>query len=99
MSLTKLKSWILVPMNVVDFLAVVPYFITLAMGDKAASFSFLRILRLARVFRVFKVGRHAEGLKLFTNTLSQSVPALNLTFFNMTLMVLVSGSIMYEMEV
>lgn len=54
------KTWCFMksPFNVIDLLAIIPFFVGVA-GTHASAvsqFSFLRILRLARVFRVFKLG-------------------------------------------
>ena len=41
--------------NIIDFLAIVPYYIQLAPGNKSVSLQFIRVIRLFRVVRVFKV--------------------------------------------
>ena len=51
--------------NIIDFLAVLPFYITIGLDDSATSFTFLRAVRLARVFRIMKFGRYATGIQMF----------------------------------
>jgi hypothetical protein len=45
----------------VDFVAIAPFFINLAVDSGGGGLAVLRVLRLARVFRVFRVGAINEG--------------------------------------
>ena len=44
------------PMNLVDLVAIMPYYAGLALssGGSSSSVSFVRVVRLARIFRLFK---------------------------------------------
>ena len=50
----------------VDLLAIVPYFIILAInsGGESTPLSVLRVVRLVRVFRIFKLSRHSLSLQV-----------------------------------
>ena len=76
----RLFGYLIVPMNVVDFFAIAPFYIDLLAGE-GGGFSFLRVLRLARVFRIFKMGKYSSGAKLLGRTLVNSFPALQLIVF------------------
>jgi hypothetical protein len=84
-------------MNIIDFLAIVPSFIALAV-NRGPSVSIVRILRLARIFRVFKIGGMNQGLPLFSKTVKRAMPAVSIMFFFSALAVLCFGSVMYYLE-
>merc|ERR1719319_1982611 len=77
--------WSKRPMNMIDFVAIAPYFLLLVTGQDGdgggGQFGFLRILRLARVFRIFKIGKYSEGLSLYGGMIKTSISALSLLFF------------------
>uniref|UniRef100_A0A3P8RRN4 Potassium voltage-gated channel subfamily A member 2 n=1 Tax=Amphiprion percula TaxID=161767 RepID=A0A3P8RRN4_AMPPE len=71
-------------MNIIDIVAIIPYFITLARswqtrpedgqaGQQAMSLAILRVIRLVRVFRIFKLSRHSKGLQILGQTLKASM--------------------------
>lgn len=84
-------------MNVIDILAIIPFYIQL-MTSAGASFSFVRILRLARVLRVFKFGKSMKGITLLSRTISKSVVSLAFVAFFITLGIILFGSIQYFVE-
>ena len=55
-------------LNIIDVMAIVPFFVNLILSDTAGSggmqFAVLRVLRLVRVFRIFKLSRHSVGLQV-----------------------------------
>jgi hypothetical protein len=58
-------KWARQPMNAVDFIAIVPYYISLGLdGGGASSIAVIRVLRLTRVTRLFKISRHSQGLQV-----------------------------------
>ncbi|XP_020903077.1 potassium voltage-gated channel subfamily A member 6 [Exaiptasia diaphana] len=90
-------------LNVIDFIAVLPYYIILGIGSSAfeskknsSLISFLRILRLIRVFRIFKLSRHYRGLKVLGKTLKASLrELLLLTFFLLMGVIIFSSAVFY----
>ena len=85
-------------MNLIDIVAIVPWYIELILGAGAGQLAVLRVLRLARVFRIFKVGKHAEGITMLANVMVQSLPALNLLAFFGAIGVVCFGSMIYFAE-
>lgn len=97
--LKKVGNWFFRPMNLVDFLAILPFYLKV-MTNRPGIFDlgYLRILRLARVFRVFKVGKFSEGLSLYYAVLKASSSAFKLLLFFSCLTAVVFGSLLYELE-
>jgi len=84
------------PMNIVDLLAILPFYVDLVAGGGSAGF--LRVLRLARILRLFKMAKHHPGVKMFTEVMIMSgQPLLLLLFFNVIIVVLF-GSLVFFAE-
>lgn len=71
------------PVNIIDVLAILPYWIQLAFSSESGggALMVLRILRLTRLGRVFRLGKFNEALLLFRRVIGQSLPALLLMIF------------------
>jgi len=94
-------------MNVIDFLAIMPYFISLvtyAVGDawelssQPSSFAILRVIRLVRVFRIFKLSRYSKGLQILGLTIRASLRELGLLIFFLIICVVLFSSAVYFAE-
>ncbi|XP_060046221.1 potassium voltage-gated channel subfamily A member 5 [Erinaceus europaeus] len=97
-------------MNIIDLVAIVPYFITLGTelaepqsgggqnGQQAMSLAILRVIRLVRVFRIFKLSRHSKGLQILGQTLKASMRELGLLIFFLFLGVILFSSAVYFAE-
>jgi len=97
--LKKVGNWFFRPMNLVDFLAILPFYLKVITNRPGIfDLGYLRILRLARVFRVFKVGKFSEGLSLYYAVLKASSSAFKLLLFFSCLTAVVFGSLLYELE-
>jgi hypothetical protein len=86
--LQRTYKYLFAPMNLIDAIAIIPFYVGLAMGG-GSGLAVLRILRLARVFRIFKVGKYNEGVTMLSNTLKKSLPALQLMGFFSTIAIVV----------
>lgn len=89
------------PTNVIDLLAIMPYWIQLCQGSSDSSggaLIVLRILRLTRVFRVFKMGKYNEVFQLFSRVMAESMPALFLMSFFVLLGCCVFGTLIWQVE-
>jgi len=86
--------------NLIDLLAIAPFYLSLMSqsGASSSSFSVLRILRLFRVFRIFKLGRYSREALVYLNVVHEATLALSLMFFFATLMAIVFGSLVYYVE-
>eukprot|EP00927_Polykrikos_kofoidii_P023618 TRINITY_DN2169_c0_g1_i1.p1 TRINITY_DN2169_c0_g1~~TRINITY_DN2169_c0_g1_i1.p1 ORF type:complete len:902 (+),score=132.97 TRINITY_DN2169_c0_g1_i1:113-2818(+) len=89
-------KYFLQPMNIVDFLAILPFYIQLAVGGRGLGI--IRVLRLMRICRVFKLARHHPGVELFKDVLVMSgLPLFVLVFLDIIVM-LVFGAIIFNVE-
>lgn len=87
------------PMNVIDLLAILPFYLTLIAQTDVGNFSWLRVLRVVRLLRLFKASKYNSGLHLMHNTLVNSSTALSLLGFFLMLGVVIFGSLLYLAEV
>ncbi|KAL1455918.1 hypothetical protein WDU94_000683 [Cyamophila willieti] len=98
-------------MNIIDIIAIIPYFITLATvvaeapvspqdksTNQAMSLAILRVIRLVRVFRIFKLSRHSKGLQILGRTLKASMRELGLLIFFLFIGVVLFSSTVYFAE-
>jgi len=85
-------------MNLIDAIAIAPFYLEALFGVGAGGLAFLRILRLARVFRLFKFGHLNEGVTLLGNVIRQSYPSLKLLAFFAMIGTVLYGSIIYLCE-
>eukprot|EP00602_Paraphysomonas_sp_CaronLab_P006432 CAMPEP_0185031892 /NCGR_PEP_ID=MMETSP1103-20130426/19603_1 /TAXON_ID=36769 /ORGANISM="Paraphysomonas bandaiensis, Strain Caron Lab Isolate" /LENGTH=603 /DNA_ID=CAMNT_0027567571 /DNA_START=334 /DNA_END=2145 /DNA_ORIENTATION=- len=92
-----LLKYFIQPMNIVDLVAIVPFFIEYATSS-GSSIAIVRVLRLARMLRIFKASKYNEGTKLLATTLTRSFSALSLLFFFTALGVVLFGSLIYFVE-
>ncbi|XP_046861000.1 potassium voltage-gated channel subfamily A member 7-like isoform X2 [Xenia sp. Carnegie-2017] len=86
-------------LNIIDIVAILPYYITLPMKSaKASSLGVLRVIRLVRVFRIFKLSRHSRGLQILGHTLRASLRELGLLIFFLLIGVILFSSAIYYAE-
>ncbi|VDP44023.1 unnamed protein product [Soboliphyme baturini] len=88
-------------MNIIDMVAILPFFINIAMTKNAGSsmsFAVLRVLRLVRVFRIFKLSRHSRGLQILGKTVKASVQELTLLIFFLGIGIVLFSSAVYFVE-
>ena len=91
------RRFVFEPMNIIDLIAWVPYWVTVGMSD-GSSFGFVRIIRLVRVFRVFKFGRYSVGIQMFMGAIVKSRQPLMVLVFMVGISTTIISSIMYLFE-
>lgn len=93
-------------MNIIDIVAIIPYFVTLTTGllseggtnSQATSLAVIRVIRLVRVFRIFKLSRHSKGLQILGQTLKASMRELGLLIFFLFIGIILFSSAVYFAE-
>jgi len=81
------------PLNVIDLVAVAPFYFGLVIGG---GLGIMRMLRLARIFRLFKAAKHHPGILMFKDVLVMSgQPLLILVFFNVIIAILFASLIYF----
>lgn len=83
--------------GVVDFLAIIPTYLSLAF-PATKYFLVLRILRILRVFRVLKLIQYLKEADLLIKALSASRRKITVFLFTVLTLVTIFGSIMYIIE-
>ncbi|XP_065647315.1 potassium voltage-gated channel subfamily A member 2 [Hydra vulgaris] len=81
--------------NIIDFLSILPFYLSLIISSNRTETSILRVMR---VFRVFKLARHSRGLQILGNTLKASFNELMMLVFFLCVMILFFGSLIYYAE-
>ncbi|CAL8285790.1 unnamed protein product [Lota lota] len=93
-------------MNVIDFMAIVPFFVVLslnylgtsAMMELANVQQAVQALRIMRIARIFKLARHSSGLQTLTYALKRSLKELGLLLMYMGVGIFVFSALAYTME-
>eukprot|EP01065_Artemidia_motanka_P014270 TRINITY_DN18232_c1_g2_i1.p1 TRINITY_DN18232_c1_g2~~TRINITY_DN18232_c1_g2_i1.p1 ORF type:complete len:592 (+),score=92.34 TRINITY_DN18232_c1_g2_i1:70-1845(+) len=94
-----------VGLNWVDIVSIVPFYVDLVLavlgqggGGATSRLLVLRVVRLTRVFRVFKLSKYNDNVQLVVTTLKNSVDALRMQVFLMTIATVLFGSIFFITE-
>ena len=100
----KLYGFVFDKLNMIDIIAILPYYIELIAASYGAADSggsglaVLRILRVARVFRIFKLGKYSQGMQMFAIVMAKSLDALALLSFFLVLVIILFGALIYFCE-
>lgn len=90
-------------MNLIDFLAVIPFWIEQSFGTSGGSggsslLRVVRVIRLARVFRLLKTKRLTDYMDIFARTLKKSTQSASLLVTILSLQIIVFASLEYFCE-
>jgi len=85
-------------MSVIDFVAIMPYYIGLTMNDDNEVSGAFVTLRVFRVFRIFKFSRHSQGLRILGYTLQSCASELGFLVFSLAMAIIIFATIMFYCE-
>lgn len=98
-SCPNLYKFVFQPLNIIDLVSIVPWYVELALADSGAQgTAVFRVLRLLRVFRILKLGSRYKKLLIVTSALAKSLDMLCLVAFLVSMVVLISSTLMYFAE-
>jgi len=89
------------PLNVLDLLAVLPFFVERSLHFLAGSLQPLRVLRsvrLIRIFRVFKLSKYSLGMNLMLHSLIHSARPLSVLLFFLCVGVALFSTLLFHAE-
>lgn len=83
------------PMGIVDLVAILPFYLPFVL---AFDMRFVRLLRILRLLRVLKLKRHSRALAIIAQIFYEKRSELSITLFVTFILLLVSSSVMYNLE-
>ncbi len=93
-------------MNIIDFLAILPWLVRNVIGISSGSSShqsevviyMFRMLRVTRAFRVLKLSRYSRGLRILGETLRRSARVLSLLVMFQMVLAVTFASFVFHMD-
>eukprot|EP00928_Gymnodinium_smaydae_P008772 TRINITY_DN13223_c1_g1_i5.p1 TRINITY_DN13223_c1_g1~~TRINITY_DN13223_c1_g1_i5.p1 ORF type:complete len:545 (+),score=81.75 TRINITY_DN13223_c1_g1_i5:73-1707(+) len=93
-------AFIVDPMNVLDFLALIPFYIEKVVEnlDSMRPLRVLRSVRLIRCFRIFRLSKYNAGMTLMVQSLMNSMKPLSILLFFLGISILLFSALLYYAE-
>lgn len=91
-------AFLLSPLNLIDILAVAPFYVEMFLSSSDRGSTMLRTLRLVRVFRIFKLSRYLPWVRVFSNALALSTEPLLMLLVVVLITMVIFSSAMYYAE-
>jgi len=95
-----IRRFVLKWSNVIDLLAILPFFITIASGNNSSvkALRVFRIIRLVRLFRLLKIAKYLHFLTLFVESVLASMEAFLVLIVFLLITVIICAAIMHALE-
>jgi len=94
----KKKKFMLDAMNVIDTLAILPYYITLIVTSFGVDPSYIQILKVLRVIRILKLTRNSRRLRCLLLTLRRCAVDIIFLYCICFLAIILFGTAVYYLE-
>lgn len=96
--LQRTVKFVLEPTNLIDLVAILPWYLEFLLTKQGVNLSIVRILRLTRIFRIMKVGSCQSAMRLLWLTLRDSLMSLNVLGFYLGIGIVLCSSMTYYAE-
>ncbi|MEO9476096.1 MAG: ion transporter [Cyclobacteriaceae bacterium] len=90
-------SYIFSPLGIIDFVALLPTYLTLFMTG-GSYLVVIRAIRLLRVFRIFKLTRYVNEAKVLAEAMKGSRRKILVFMGSVSALVVITGTLMYMIE-
>ncbi|KAG9347319.1 hypothetical protein JZ751_004886 [Albula glossodonta] len=101
----RLRKFLLNPLNIIDFVSILPFYATLAFvtvdeeNEELENVGkVVQILRLMRIFRILKLARHSVGLRALGSTLRHSYHEVGLLVLFLSVGISIFSVLIYFVE-
>jgi hypothetical protein len=96
----RLLRFLLLPMNVVDFIAIFPFYLEMFIPSDGGDDGLLvlRLLRLGRVLRLLRLSKRNAGMIIFANAFTTAFGVLGVLMFMIVLITILFGTLAHLTE-
>lgn len=91
-------AWVVEPLNVVDVVAILPWYAEQIVGSASGNTQVVRALRLLRIFRISKASKKFALLHIFMRTMQRSWNPLGLTALLVAIACILFSSLVWFAE-
>lgn len=91
------KEYILSPMGIIDFIAIVPFYLSLIF-PVLHFFVIVRMLRMLRIFRIFNLADYQQDGKYIVKALKESSRKIYIFLLFLVIFIIIIGACMYVIE-
>jgi len=91
-------NFITSPMNVIDVVAILPFWLGILFSELKVPLGFLRSLRLLRLFRVLKFGKFSGTLMVLGDTFAKSAQSIFVLVLYIAIVSLLGGAVIQQLE-